>query len=98
MLLSDLNMECSICYFQNDIWSASDIASRRASTPHWRNKPESCRSLRASFKNLGQKFGTDKQTDRQTDRQTDKLRVKPTDKQKDKQTDKNILLDRQTCL
>ena len=32
------------------------------------NKPESSRSCRASFKNLGQQFGTDKRTDGQTDR------------------------------
>ena len=39
------------------------------------NKPESSRSFIASFKNLGQKFGTDGRTDRQTDGRTDRQKM-----------------------
>ena len=46
-------------------------------TPYLKvNKPESSRSCRASFKNLGHKFGTDRQTNGQTDGQTDTTRYR----------------------
>ena len=52
----------------------TDRSEKRASKST--NKPELSRSGKASFKNLGQQFGTeirDKQPDKQADRQTDRV-------------------------